>query len=57
MDKEKDWRIGLTVRPKYRNDPLYYEEGEIIDATKNTLKIKLRKGTVISRPSDDWVTM
>jgi hypothetical protein len=28
---KSDWRIGLSAKPKYRNDDLFYEVGEIID--------------------------
>ena len=28
---KSDWRIGLSAKPTYRNDDLFYEVGEIID--------------------------
>lgn len=66
MSESKDWRIGLTVIAKYRNDPLYYESGEIIDVFPSgtggledkdgILKIKMRSGSVILRRSDEWKT-
>jgi len=61
-----DWRVGLSVQPKYRGDPLHYVGGVvlevfppgtagIIDET-GVLKIRLASGTVILRGADEWVT-
>ena len=62
----KDWRIGLTVKPKYRNDPLRYEQGIVLDVFPSgtngiidrygVLKIKMESGAVILRPADHWIT-
>lgn len=62
----RDWRIGLSVKPKYRDDPLLYEQGEIIAVypsgfggvldENGVLKIRLQSGTVVLRASDQWVT-
>ncbi len=57
----KDWRIGLSVKPKYRPeagvvlDVLPSGTAGIVDET-GVLKIRLISGTVILRGADDWVT-
>lgn len=61
-----NWRIGLTVKPKYRNDPLHYEQGTVIDVLPDgtaglfdkagVLKIRMETGSVILRRADDWIT-
>lgn len=61
-----DWRIGLTVKAKYRSDPLYYERGKVVDVhgsgfcgiddKDGVLRIKLDSGNVILSASDKWVT-
>ena len=63
---EKDWRIGLTVKPKYRNGPLYYERGKVLEVCESgtasiedetgVLRIQLDSGTVIMRGADDWIS-
>jgi len=63
---KQDWRIGLSAKPKYRNDDLFYERGEIIDVFPSgtggifdkdgVLKIRMESGLVILRASDQWVT-
>jgi hypothetical protein len=63
---KQDWRIGLTVRVKYRNDPLYYERGVVLSAHPNgfggifdpmgVLRISLDSGAVILRGADQWIT-
>ena len=65
-EKQPDWRIGLTVKPKYRTDPRYYERGKIIDVHPSgtggvfddagVLRIKLDAGDVILQRAEDWVT-
>jgi hypothetical protein len=67
MDEAKqDWRIGLTVKPKYRNDPLRYEQGVVLDVHQDgyaglsdpngIIRISMDTGAVILRRADDWVT-
>lgn len=66
MSEQKDWRIGLTVRPKYRNHPLYYERGiveavlpsgtNLIADKDGVLRIRMDSGTVYLGAADDWVT-
>lgn len=66
MSDAKDWRVGLTVKPKYRHDPLRYEQG-IVEAVEprgtagifdpdGVLRIRLESGVVILRPAGQWVT-
>lgn len=66
----KDWRIGLTVKPKYRNDAEYYHEGIVLDVLpsgtngihddQGVLKIQLDKGSnrgsVVLRGASNWMT-
>lgn len=64
--KPGDWRIGLSVKPKFRNDDLYYERGIVLDILPSgtngledptgVLKIKMGSGNIILRKADDWVT-
>ena len=61
-----DWRIGLSCKPKYRHDELYYERGRIIavepsgtaglEDENGILRIKMESGGVILRRSEEWVT-
>lgn len=61
-----DWRIGLTVKPKYRSDPLKYEQGIVLEVLPDgtnglsgkdgVLKIKMDSGQVILRRADEWMT-
>ena len=63
---KSDWRIGLSVKPKYRNDELFYEQGEVIAVLPSgtngiidrdgVLKIRMQSGTIILRAADQWVT-
>ena len=63
---KKDWRIGLTVKPKYGNDPLKYEQGIVVDVhptgygglydDNGVLQIQMDSGTVILRRADGWIT-
>jgi hypothetical protein len=65
-ESTKDWRIGLTVKPKYRWHELKYEQGVIIDvlpdgtggiSDKNgVLKIMMESGRVILEGADSWIT-
>lgn len=66
-ERTRDWRIGLSCKPKYRSDPRYYERGEIIDVHPSgtggvfddagVLRIKLQSnGDIILQRADDWVT-
>jgi len=57
---KKDWRIGLSCRPRLRTSEFYYEgNGEILDVLpggKNgILKIKINGKTILCN-ADDWVT-
>lgn len=61
-----DWRIGLTVKPKYRTHELHYERGTIRDVHPDgtggvhdkdgVLKIEMQTGQTILAPADEWVT-
>lgn len=63
---DKDWRIGLSVKPKYRNHELYCERGEVVDVKPNgtngivdefgVLVIKMESGRVLMAASHEWVT-
>lgn len=66
MAQDQDWRVGLTVKPKYRCDELRYEQGKVIavfpsghggiDDLDGVLQIQMESGSVILRPADQWVT-
>lgn len=61
-----DWRVGLTVKPKLRSDPLFYERGVVLNVLPSgtgglyddsgILKISMESGAVILRRAEDWVT-
>jgi hypothetical protein len=61
-----DWRIGLTVKPKYRCDPLRYEQGVVLDVHPSgfagledrdgVLRISMESGAVFLRRADEWIT-
>lgn len=65
-DEKKDWRIGLSCKPKLHDHPLHYEQGEILDVLpcgtggyfdkSGVLKIKMQSGTVMLAPASEWVT-
>lgn len=65
-DKPKDWRIGLSARPKFRGHELYYESAKIIDVFPSghgnisdrdgVLKLELGSGRVLLVPAGDWMT-
>lgn len=64
--KAPDWRIGLTVKCKYRNHIFYYERAIVLDVLPTgtggifdkdgVLKLKLEGGSVILAPADEWMT-
>jgi hypothetical protein len=66
MENSKDWRIGLSIKTKYRTHELYYERATIIDVLPDgtgglsdptgILKIKLLSGSTILVRADEWVT-
>ncbi len=66
MTDKPDWRIGLTVKPKYRHDPLRYSQGVVLNVhptgtggivdPHGVLRIRLESGSVILRPADEWMT-
>jgi hypothetical protein len=66
VSEKRDWRIGLSCKPKYRTHPLYYERGEILDVEPSgtggivdpngVLRIKMQDGKVFLAPADEWVT-
>ena len=66
QETKRDWRIGLTVKPKYRSHALYYERGEILDVLPSgtngivdrngVLKLKMSGGSTILAGADEWVT-
>lgn len=66
---EKDWRVGIYVRPKYRTDRLYARFARLpaekrrakVTAVRlvdgvSMLVIMLPWGIEISKPADKWVT-
>lgn len=65
-EQKKDWRIGLTVKPKMRSHPRYYESGEVIEVhpsgtggifdKSGVLRIRLHRGLTLLAPADEWVT-
>jgi hypothetical protein len=62
----KDWRIGLSAKPKFRGHHYYYERGEILDVLPSgtngvvdadgVLKIRLAGGSVVLEGANQWVT-
>jgi hypothetical protein len=61
-----DWRVGLSVKPKYRNSALFYERG-IVEAVhpsgwgglqddNGILQIRMETGRTIIARSEEWVT-
>lgn len=64
--KKPDWRVGLSCKPKYRHDDLWYERGIIVAVEPSgtaglvdpsgILRIKMESGGVILRRADEWVT-
>lgn len=65
-DMKKDWRIGLSCKPKYRTHELYYERGKIIQVHPSgfgnivdpdgVLMIEMDSGTVFLDKADNWIT-
>ena len=64
-----DWRIGKTVKPKYRDDPLRGQRGVVISIKppvivedvahcgfSDRLVIKLESGEKITRDADEWIS-
>lgn len=61
-----DWRIGLTVKTKYRTHERYYERGTVRDVHPDgtngihdkagVLRIEIIGGPTILEPADNWVT-
>lgn len=64
--ENKDWRIGLSVKVKYRNHPRYYERGKIVDVLPSgtgglvdadgILVIETETGAKILERADDWMS-
>lgn len=65
--EKKDWRIGLSCKPKHRGHALYYEgPGKIISVQPSgtggivdrdgVLRVELPDGRIILAPADEWVT-
>lgn len=64
--EKRDWRVGLTVKPKYRGHPLYYERGTVVEVLPSgtdgivdrygVLKIRMSGGSTILAGADDWIT-
>lgn len=64
--QKQDWRVGLSVKPKYRNHELFYEQGTVrtvfpsgyglIVDKDGVLQIQMQSGRVLLAPSDEWVT-
>jgi hypothetical protein len=65
-EAKQDWRIGLTVTPKYSNDPLRGFRGVILAVhpdgyaglsdADGVIRISLDRGGVIFRRADEWMT-
>ncbi len=65
-DDRRDWRIGLTVKPKYRSHELYYERSVVRDVHPSgtggvvdphgVLRIETQDGRTLLVPADEWVT-
>lgn len=66
-DSQRDWRIGLSVKPKYRTHERYYEPPALVVDTRpngtngiadqnGILCIKTMEGTVLLVPSEEWIT-
>lgn len=66
MEDTKDWRIGLSCKPKMRNHELYYERGKIvavhpsgtggISDPNGVLTIEMESGRTFLARADDWQT-
>jgi hypothetical protein len=64
--EKKDWRIDLSVKPKFRGHQYYYERGKVLDVLPSgtngivdpdgVLKIQLAGGSVILDGASQWVT-
>lgn len=65
-ETKKDWRVGLTVKPKYRTHPLYYEMAAVVEVHPSgtggvvdpdgVLRILLLSGKTTLVPAGEWVT-
>jgi len=63
---KRDWRIGLTVKPKARTHPRYYESCKVVEVLPDgtagmfdkdgILKIKSSTGEVFLARADEWRT-
>lgn len=63
---KRDWRIGISCKPKYRTHELFYESGVIDDVFPSghggifdehgVLKIRMASGRVLLAKADEWVT-
>ena len=65
-ETKRDWRIGLSCKPKYRNHELFYERGEIVNVHRSghggifdkdgVLEIRMQSGRVLLSRADEWIT-
>lgn len=61
-----DYRVGLSVKPKYRTHELFYERGWIRGVSPSgtggvfdddgVLTIEMESGKVLLAPSNEWIT-
>jgi len=66
MTEKKDWRIGVSVKPKFRGHELHYERGKVLDVGPSgtgglidrtgILKIEMESGFTFWARADEWIT-